>query len=217
MKKTIGFLTGLFLIGTIGIANAATITTNFTGDNIVDALYLDGTEVPFASVNNLDDWTAFDSVTLDLTDNQNHQLVWQVSNLNGVRPTNAHPSTGNNPAAFLGDITGDIVGGTHFSSSSWLVSTSNGPLGDFNDPAWSWASATTFGDNSNDPNIWRDIAGISGASNWIWSSGADVSVFIRADFTTAGAAAPVPEPATMILLGVGLMGIAGFGRKKLQK
>lgn len=39
----------------------------------------------------------------------------------------------------------------------------------------------------------------------------------RSDFAVAGYTTPVPEPSTILLLGLGLVGLAGFGRKKLKQ
>lgn len=50
-----------------------------------------------------------------------------------------------------------------------------------------------------------------------WNGTANLFAFSNPSYQDYATRAPVPEPATMLLFGAGLIGLAGFGRKKLFK
>ena len=83
----------------------------------------------------------------------------------------------------------------------------------------SWSPITNSLDHGAYP--WGSISGISEDAQWIWGSeliGASSNGEYQIFRTQIGdIPAPVPEPATLFLLGSGLIGLAGFGRKKLSK
>lgn len=198
----------LAIVGTLGLsaqAGATLVTINFTADNVVapsglcsDSNCLAGVEWELIGpVPNRENWQAADSVTIDLGPGT-YWFTWYVNN-DGA-------GSASNPAGLLAEILWS--GNANYSSSGWEVTTDPGDT-------TSWVAATSYGANGG-ANIWTSVnggpvAGISTNAEWLWTSNnfnAEMDGFaaIRTSIT-------VPEPGTIALFGLGLIGL-GLGRRR---
>ncbi|MBU1195557.1 MAG: PEP-CTERM sorting domain-containing protein [Proteobacteria bacterium] len=76
-----------------------------------------------------------------------------------------------------------------------------------------WNPVTNSIDHGSSP--WGWVAGISSDADWIWGSSLTPgSNYGEYQIFRTQVNAPVPEPATMMLFGIGLLGLAGVSRRK---
>lgn len=192
MKKVIIFACGLLLaLNMVGVAGALT----FTNTQTLNATLGEGPVAQFLGLSN--------SITYQHTTPSDFQVPWDVVNSASLTIAGYWIDGDNDPVNVQGTAVGTLNPGGSY-GSFWLWSWDKPSLSNF-DIASTFTSWTT--------GSLLDVTITANGGFPDWTLELSSSTFIL-DYVNESA--PVPEPGTMVLLGAGLLGMAIFGKRRMN-